>query len=168
MSLEVVNGLSKITNTQLATKRVSVPESTKREFSERLFSPTKQDEAKSLLVSEKLDDGKFLQLTDVRYQINTPVAKLLTTAKVFNETELVKKTSDAKTASRNNDEVDELDAKEKDEESGSGFYIVTNQNVVNSSRFLPKSRADLLRENLANAYNSTVRKENGRLVNLTF
>ncbi|MFA7419029.1 MAG: hypothetical protein WCZ90_05015 [Melioribacteraceae bacterium] len=168
MSLEVVNSLSKITNTQLGAKRVSVPEDTKRDFSERLFSPTKQDEAKSLLVSEKLDDGKFLQLTDVRYHINTPVAKLLTTAKVFNETELVKKTSDAKTVSRNIDDVDEYDEKEKDEESGSGFYIVTNQNVVSSSKLLPKSKTDLLRENLTNAYNSTVRKENGRLVNLTF
>jgi len=168
MSFEVVNSLSQIANTQLGVKRVHVPEVTKREFSERLFSPTKQDEAKSILVSEKLDDGKFLQLTDVRFHINTPVAKLLTTVKAFNETELVKKTSDAKTVSRNIDDVDEYDEKEKGEESGSGFYIVTNQNVVSSSKLLPKSRADLLRENLANAYNSTVRKENGRLVNLTF
>lgn len=168
MSLEVVNNLSKIANTQLGVKRVSVPEGTKREFSERLFSPTKQDQAKSLLVSEKIDDSKFLQLTYVRYQTNTPVAKLLTTAKVFNETELVKKTSDTKTVSRNIDDVDEYDEKGKDEESGSGFYIVTNQSVVSSYKLLPKSKADLLKENLANAYNSTVRKENGRLVNLTF
>jgi len=169
MSLEVLNtNLSQLANPQLAAKRTSAAENTKRETAERVFSPNKHDETKSVLVSDKLDDGKAFQPNDVRFQISTPVSKLLNTVKVFNETELVKKTDDYKTNNHKEVEVDESEVTETHEESGSGFYIVANQTSVNRRKLLPKSQSDLLREQISIAYNSTVRKENGTLVNLTF
>ena len=169
MSLELINNnVSQIANTQFAAKRANIADSNKRETTEKVFSPVMQDETKSVLVSEKLDDGKAFQPNDVRFQISTPVAKLLTTVKVFNETELVKKADDFKINERKATEADESEETETHEESGSGFYIVANQASVNRRKLLPKSQTDLLKEQISLAYNSIVRKENGTLVNLTF
>lgn len=169
MSLELINNnLSQIANTQFAAKRANIADSNKRETTEKVFSPVKHGETKSVFVSEKLDDGKAFQPNDVRFQSSTPVAKLLSTVKVFNETELVKKTDDFKINERKATETDESEETKTHEESGSGFYIVTNQALVNRRKLLPKSQADLLREQISLAYDSTVRKENGTLINLTF
>ena len=169
MSLEVLNtNISQLTNTQLAAKRANMNDNSRRETVEKVFSPNKHEETKSVLVTEKLDDGKTLHSNDVRFQSSTPVAKILSTVKVFSETELVKKTNDFKSNEHEEVEVDESEETETHEESGSGFYIVTNQTTVNSRKLLPKSQTDLLREQISLAYNSAARKENGTLVNLTF
>jgi hypothetical protein len=169
MSLEALNtNLTQLTNPQLAAKRTNTAENAKRETVEKVFSPNKHEEIKSVLVTEKLDDGKTLHSNDVRFQSNTPVAKLLNSVKVFNETELVKKRDDYKTNDHKDVGFDESEEIEKLNESGSGFYIVANQTSVNRRKLLPKSQTDLLREQISLAYNSTVRKENGTLVNLTF
>ncbi|OGU68671.1 MAG: hypothetical protein A2499_08330 [Stygiobacter sp. RIFOXYC12_FULL_38_8] len=169
MSLELINNnVSQIANTQLAAKSANNADSNKRETTEKVFSPAKHGETKSVFVSEKLDDGKAFQPNDVRFHISTPVAKLLTTVKVFNETELVKKTDDFKISERKATEADESEETETLEERGSEFYIVANQASVNRRKLLPKSQTDLLREQISLAYNSTVKKENGTLVNLTF
>ncbi len=169
MSLEVLNtNLTQITNTQLAAKRNNIVENTKRETTEKVFSPNKHEETKSVLVTEKLDDGKALLSSDIRFQSSVPVAKLLSAVKVFNETELVKKIDDFKSNDHKEAEIEEPGETETREESGSGFYIVANQTAGNPRKLLPKSQTDLLREQISLAYHSTVRKENGTIVNLTF
>ncbi|MDP3682820.1 MAG: hypothetical protein Q8S01_02710, partial [Ignavibacteria bacterium] len=71
MSLEMLNtNLTQLANTQLSAKRFNAAENTKRETAERVFSPNKHEETKSVLVAEKLDDGKAFQLNDVRFQIS--------------------------------------------------------------------------------------------------
>ncbi|MDP1814662.1 MAG: hypothetical protein Q8K92_09470 [Leadbetterella sp.] len=169
MSLEVLNtNLTQFANTQLGAKRANITDNSRRETAEKVFSPNKHEETKSVLVTEKLDDGKTLHSNDVRFQSNTPVAKLLNCVKAFNETELVKKTGDYKLNDHTEAEIDEPEETETNKESGSGFYIVTNQTIVNSRKLLPKSQTDLLREQISLAYNSVARKGNGTLVNLTF
>lgn len=169
MSLEVLNtNLFQLANPQLAAKRTTTAENTKSETAGKVFSPNKSDETKSVLVMEKLDDGKTLLNSDIRFQSNIPVAKLLSAVKVFNETELVKKTDNYKSNDHKEADVDEPEETETHEESGAGFYIVANRTSVNRRKLLPKSQTDLLREHISLAYHSTARKENGTLVNLTF
>ena len=123
-------------------------------------------EQKNSIVSEKLNDGTYNSQNDLRFQENTPVARLLDVIKNFNETSKVRTPELNNTANISDAQFSEVDQMVA-EESPVGYYVVIDDHTKASKKKLLKGRFDLVKERIAKTYNLGYRKNNGSLVNLT-
>lgn len=110
----------------------------------------------------------------LRFQENIPITNTLKTIKIFNETKKPNSVSsnsleDVKNVSEAEiEEAEENSVESKFETVGKGFYVVSGKVSSSKGKLLQPANADIVREKLKEFYNSSSKKENGSLVNLTF
>ena len=130
-----------------------------------IFPPLSKDQ-KQTVVSEKLDSQNVDQPAGIRFQENTPVAKLLESLKSFNEARKI--LADQNYQSDKGNPVNSQIADETIyEDSPVGYYIVIDDKPKQKQQKLLKGRFDLIKEKITKTYNLGFRKETGTLVNLT-
>lgn len=134
---------------------------------ENPFSGTSPGDEKSKVIVNKLGDENPNPQTDFRFQINTPVAKLLELIKSHNETNKTSLNDEQENELDEFAEFTEIEEADGEKDEGIGFYIVLGDTPSKSIKLLPKTKFDLVRERIVQTYHSSVRKSNGSLVNLT-
>jgi hypothetical protein len=135
-------------------------------YDERERTDTLSREQKNSIVSEKLAGSHVDSPNDLRFQENTPVAKLLDIIKNFNETARVETPQFTKSAYVSDAQFTEL-SQVIAQETPIGYYVVVDDHTKTSKQKTLKGRFDLVKERIAKTYNLGYRKNNGALVNIT-
>lgn len=120
---------------------------------------------KNSIVTNHLNDNYTGAVNDLRYQENSPVAKLLEVIKNFNETTHLGNLQFKSAPNISNAHLSEF-AQQVAEEHPVGYYVVIDDDKKSSNRKALKARFDLVKDRISRTYNLGFRKENGSLVNL--
>lgn len=124
-------------------------------------------------VPEKIS-SESSEASILRFQENIPITNTLKAIEIFNETrkatsvssdslEEAKKVSDTEL-----EDVEENSVGNKYEAIGKGFYVVSGKASSPQWKLLQPANEDVIKDKLKEFYNSSSKKGNGSLVNLTF
>jgi hypothetical protein len=170
MSPEPVNNRSSLlpaTNSRFSTTRIQEFKQLKQDTNEKTFSSAKPQDEKANIIINDLNEEVPNPQNDFRFQINTPVAKLLEVIKGYNESKKIYVDEKSDDDSDEYAEFSEIEQGDVGKKEGIGFYVVLGDKATKVLKQFPKTRFDLIREKIVNTYQTGFRKENGSLVNLT-
>ncbi|MEG8946171.1 hypothetical protein [Rosettibacter firmus] len=119
------------------------------------------DDKKFTVVTENLDKEKHLN--ELRFQENTPVAQLLETKNIFNETKKVSSKKEKKQFSSFNFSKEEF-KKAEESKNEKGFYIIIDGMLIQPDNY--QKNLSYMERRINKAYRINIPRDPGTLINV--